>query len=415
MRSNLAQFTLNKLILGITLAVTCGVATPQAFAARKMAIRTKSVEEQLDRINRFQLDCLTLLKSPSEIFRSVEVFSVNANGLYSVRIKGRLLPDVKVAFESDEVTYSKKDGTTEKLNYSLTTSSLLANEDGDFSFVLLIPKSEVASVQLLFKSELDQSYILRVALNDRGHVTLAELDPVLDFTTKTKFCPRTSLSVSVGQTAVGLAQDLQSMNGSLEYTSKLAPSFGLRFNKSAGTRFEHIVTANMAQAEFKTASEFGKDTKFTNMSASYVLQHRNANWVRQMGESALHPSIRYGLSARTLPLARLDLADDLKIETPFTAKASLGGSLTLFSQSRWMGSAYVDLQYPFLTQGDAKGGFGYSLGASGAYAITKRIFLGSKISIEKDSYRYEHAQSLDRSGSVDLTTIELRISAGVLF
>ncbi len=411
----LRWFMRNKLT-ALTLLITMSFAhLPQGLAARKARIHAKSVAEQMDRINRFQTDCLTLIKSPAEVFQVVEVGPKSPSGSYPVRVRGKSLTDIAVSFDSDEISYRRKNGTMAALNFALKSSSLLNAETSEFSFVMPVGAEETATTRILVKSDVDQIYLLNIGLDARGQVRLAELDPVLDFSTKTKLCPKSTLRLEGGLTGLALAQKLTSMNGELNYDAVATPTLGLTYQRSTNPKVEQIFSFTTSSFKLKTAQTFGEDTNLRTYRAGVMIQKRETTWVRQFGESAFHPLYRYGLNLRNAPLARIDLADRLEIETPIAVEPSVGVGFNHFSAKAFMLNGYVDLRYPYVFGGTATGNLGFAAGASYSLAITRSITIGTRLQFQKDSFKYSRSEGLDRSGTADLSTLELELSMGVLF
>jgi hypothetical protein len=308
--------------------------------------------------------------------------------MFLVRVRGQLDEKSRIRFGENVIRYQSSDDKQRSFNFNLDKVKIRTDANRNFSFAIYIPADEKATVSLYIFYEYDQFYELSIALDSQGIVKFAQLKPVFGFEKKKRFCIKEQAWGSLGMTIFSYAQDIEQPAGSLNYISNQLPSLsGEMLLRHSSTLDEKI--------EFKSApgsvpsSNALPSGSFRWMIAAFHLQQRSINWNRAVGDTMMHPYLRYGIQLHSMPIVHFSKRDEAALDTMMLANASGGAGLNLFRAQRWMMDAYLNLQYPLWAQQKIGYGLMFDGGIQVLYAYNREWAFGMNTYGQYQSFQYD--------------------------
>ncbi len=369
----------------------------------------------LGMINYFQMDCLKLIRPPSEVFRFVEIYRSPITDVMQVRIVGQTKDPSEINIGVDPFIFENQKGEKRLLKFDAKDLEIVTDDKGSFAFSFSIKAGDKIVIPILVIQGIEKKYDLIIETDAEGKLRKAFAEPLMEFDIVKQFCPRRRVSGGVGVSFYNSKQTFSAVSGEFSNSSTYYPSFFVQANLRRTPNKNIEILASSAVGRALTQNVLLSDMSYRWNSLAVIEESRKQDWIFSIKERVIHPYFRYGLQYHFMPVIRLIAADEASVDNFQYLNASGGFGLSGYSGQRLNVVAYMDLQYPLY----ASPHLNYNLMFGGAielaYAFQRNWFAGFNWHGQAHKFTFTRSDTLDQGGKVDVLQSNFNLSLGYLF
>jgi hypothetical protein len=387
--------------------------TEKVLSKRK--IKLLNLSDLQSELNKFQSDCLKLLKNPMINAAQIEVIEID-DELSFVRVSGKSLEGTRVKFGLDKWYFEPFENESFEFAPNWKEKPIHVESDGYFQFTVQIPKLKSLRISLQFEYKAIQYYNLEVDFSDKRKIESVFLRPFFVEEQRKQFCTKSRFSLDLGGTLFSYRQSLDSAKGRLEYISTHSPAYAISVDWAQNPESDQNFSYQVAPGILQATEGFKIDEKYKWEIFDYHYSYGQKNWIKSAAGNLIYNRIKLGLQYHNIPLSEATTARQLFIKPSQIANALIGLNLKMYSDKYWMFEFQFDIQYPFYSSFDLSYDFMFD-GSAGAFFSTDSNFLyGIKLSSHMHQFSYDKGlEYFDRSGSISFMQTSLQLSVGRFF
>lgn len=398
----------------LSLFVFSCVARGQSLISQSK-IHTLSLEQQLDMINYFQMDCLKLIRPPSDILQKIEIYRGSYGKSLQMRIVGQTKDSSEISIGNDPFVFENDKGEKRLVKFDPKDLEVVGDENGGFTIAFSISDAKKIVIPVVVSQGIQIKYDLYIDLNNDGKIKKALAVPLTKFEIKKQFCPRSRFSVGAGASLYNYSQSFSAVSGELTNGSTSTPAFFLEANIRRTPNKNIFVLASSAVGKAFTQNYFMSDLSYRWNSLEVIEERRKQDWIFEVKERIVHPFYRYGFQFHSVPVIKLITADQGTSENFQYLNASGGFGLSVYSGSRLSVTTYLDLQYPVYSNPAIQYGLMFGGAVEGSYAFSRSWFGGFNWHGQGHSFNFSRSDSLDRGGKMSILQSSLNLTLGYIF